>query len=239
MRVLLVEDDHTAAEAIALIMRAKNAIVDAAETGEAALEFVQHNDYDIVVLDLMLPDMEGFEVIRLMRQARIGTPVLILSGSSEQQAKLMGFTAGADDFISKPFNNGELWARMHAIIRRSKALTLNIVQIGSLRLNIDGKEADVDGKIIPLTAREYSILELLVLRRDVILTKEAFLHHLYSGRDEPEMKIIDVFICKLRKKLACVGLSDLIRTIWGQGYTIRPITSASGTMQFIRSISLA
>ena len=221
MRVLLVEDDLIAARGIALMLKSGGLIVDTTDTGEEALELVRHYDYDVVILDLMLPDMEGYEVVRRMRAARLETPVLILSGLSRPAAKVKGFGMGADDFISKPFDKAELVARMQAVVRRSKGYSQPTLRVGTLQLNLDSREVLVSGMPVHLTGKEYSILELLVLRKGMVLTKEAFLNHLYGGMDEPEMKIIDVFICKLRKKLALAGVGSLIGTVWGRGYMMR------------------
>lgn len=221
MRVLLVEDDLTAARGISLMLKSGGAVVDQVDTGEEALDLVRHYDYDIIVLDLILPDIEGYEVVRRMRSARLDTPVLILSGLARPQAKVKGLGLGADDFITKPFDKAELLARMQAVVRRSKGYSQPNLHVGPLTLNLDSREVLINGKPIYLTAKEYAILELLVLRKGMILTKEAFLNHLYGGMDEPEMKIIDVFICKLRKKLAISGAGNLIGTVWGRGYMIR------------------
>ena len=221
MRVLLVEDDLVIASGVTLILKTIGAVVDQSSTGKEALELVKRYDYDIVVLDLMLPDIEGYDVVRRMRLARIDVPVLILSGVSQPQAKVKGFGMGADDFITKPFDKAELLARIHAVVRRSKGFSQPLLEVGSLRLNLDSREVVVDGQLVHLTGKEYAILELLVLRKGMVLTKEAFLNHLYGGMDEPEMKIIDVFICKLRKKLARAGADNLIGTVWGRGYMIR------------------
>ena len=221
MRALLVEDDLTTARGISFMLKAAGTVVDEADTGEEALELVRHYDYDIVVLDLMLPDMEGYDVVRRMRSARIETPVLILSGLSRPQAKVKGLGAGADDFMTKPFDKAELVARMHAVVRRSKGFSQPTLRVGPLQLNLDSRDVTVDDQPVHLTGKEYAILELLVLRKSMVLTKEAFLNHLYGGMDEPEMKIIDVFICKLRKKLAQAGADNLIGTVWGRGYMIR------------------
>jgi len=221
MRVLLVEDEVQVARGIALMLRGQGAIVDQTDTGEEALELVRHYDYDIVVLDLMLPDMEGYEVVRRMRSARMETPVLIISGLARPQAKVKGFGMGADDYITKPFDKAELMARIQAVIRRSKGYSQPLLRVGTLELNLDSREVHVGGNEVHLTGKEYAILELLVLRKGMVLTKEAFLNHLYGGIDEPEMKIIDVFICKLRKKLAAAGGGNLIGTVWGRGYMMR------------------
>jgi two-component system cell cycle response regulator CtrA len=221
VRVLLVEDDLTSAHGVAMMLKAGGAVVEHAETGEEAIELTHHYEYDIVLLDLILPDIEGYEVVRRMRLARNDTPVLILSGLSRPQAKVKGFSLGADDFITKPFDNTELLARMQAVTRRSKGFSQPTLRIGSIELNLDSRAVTVDGQDVHLTGKEYSILELLVLRKGMVLTKEAFLNHLYGGMDEPEMKIIDVFVCKLRKKLALAGADGLIGTVWGRGYMIR------------------
>lgn len=225
MRVLLAEDDLSLARVLSLTLRSTGAVVDQADLGEEALELARHYDYDVMILDLMLPDIEGYEVVKRMRAARIETPVLILSGLSRPQAKVKGLGAGADDFITKPFDKAELLARMQAVVRRSRGLSQSILRLGNLEINLDSKEAIVDGKLIHLTGKEYAILELLALRKGFVLTKEAFLNHLYGGMDEPEIKIIDVFICKLRKKLMQAGLSNLIGTVWGRGYMIREGTT--------------
>jgi two-component system, cell cycle response regulator CtrA len=174
-----------------------------------------------VLLDLALPDIEGFEVVRRMRLARNDTPVLILSGITLPQARVKALSLGADDFIIKPYDKAELLARMQAVVRRSKGFSQPTVRLGRLELNLDSREVAIDGRDIHLTGKEYSILELLVLRKGMVLTKEAFLNHLYGGMDEPEVKIIDVFVCKLRKKLARAGAEGIIGTIWGRGYMIR------------------
>jgi two-component system cell cycle response regulator CtrA len=221
VRILLVEDDLIAARAISMMLKTISAVVDQTDTGEEAIELARHYDYDIVVLDLMLPDMEGYEVVRRLRAARIEIPVLILSGLSRPQAKVKGLSLGADDFISKPFDKAELLARIQAIVRRSKGFSHPSISVGPIKLLLDSREVTIGERDVHLTGKEYAILELLMLRKGVVLTKEMFLNHLYGGMDEPEAKIIDVFICKLRKKMAGYGADDLITTVWGRGYMMR------------------
>ncbi|MCB4821821.1 response regulator transcription factor CtrA [Roseicella aerolata] len=227
MRALLVEDDLTASRGIVAMLKAAAMIVDAVDTGEEALELARLYDYDVVVLDLVLPDMEGYEVVRRLRAARVETPVLILSGLARPQAKVKGFGLGADDFITKPFDREELVARIQAVVRRAKGFSQPRLTVGPLTLNLGSREVTVDGKPVHLTGKEYAILELLTLRKGVVMTKEAFLNHLYGGMDEPEVKIIDVFICKLRKKLAQAGAGNLIATVWGRGYVLREPNEAT------------
>jgi two-component system cell cycle response regulator CtrA len=221
MRALLVEDDLTASRGIVAMLKTAAMIVDAVDTGEEALELARLYDYDVVILDLVLPDMEGYEVVRRLRAARIETPVLILSGLARPQAKVKGFGMGADDFITKPFDREELIARIQAVVRRTKGFSQPRLAVGPLTLNLGSREVTVNGTPVHLTGKEYAILELLTLRKGVVMTKEAFLNHLYGGMDEPEVKIIDVFICKLRKKLAQAGADNLIATVWGRGYVLR------------------
>ena len=221
MRVLLVEDDVTTARGVTMMLKAASMMADTATTGEEALELAALYDYDIVILDIMLPDMEGYEVVRRLRGNRVETPVLVLSGLSRPQAKVKAFGMGADDFISKPFDQQELVARIQAIVRRAKGFSQPTLSVGALTLNLGSREVRVEGREVHLTGKEYAILELLTLRKGLVLTKEVFLNHLYGGIDEPEAKIIDVFICKLRKKLAQAGCGELIGTVWGRGYVLR------------------
>ena len=192
------------------------------DLGEDGIDLAKLYDYDLILLDLNLPDMSGHEVLRQLRMARIETPILILSGSDDTDNKIRGFGFGADDYMTKPFHREELIARIHAIIRRSKGHSQSIIRTGQVNVNLDAKSVDVGGKSVHLTGKEYQILELLSLRKGTTLTKEMFLNHLYGGMDEPELKIIDVFICKLRKKLAeATGGENYIETVWGRGYVMR------------------
>jgi two-component system, cell cycle response regulator CtrA len=223
MRVLLVEDDAAMQKSIQLMLSAEGGyIVDATSLGEDGLEIGKLYDYDIIILDLMLPDMDGYEVLRRLRAARVNTPILILSGLSDLDNKIKGLGFGADDYLTKPFDKRELIARVQAIIRRSKGHSDSVIHTGKLTVNLDAKTASVEGQPLHLTGKEYGILELLSLRKGTTLTKEMFLNHLYGGMDEPELKIIDVFVCKLRKKLtnATEGAS-YIETVWGRGYVLR------------------
>ena len=231
MRVLLVEDDEQTATSIKIMLLNENVICDTTDLGEDGLEIGKIYQYDIILLDLMLPDIEGYEVLRRMRAARVRTPILILSGLADLDHKIKGLGFGADDFLTKPFDRRELIARIQAIVRRSKGHSELTIRTGKLVVNLDTRVVSVDDQPVHLTAKEYGILELLSLRKGTTLTKEMFLNHLYGGIDEPELKIIDVFVCKLRKKLAqATGGSHYIETVWGRGYVVRdpPRVSNSG-----------
>ena len=222
MRVLLVEDDQSTAKSIELMLKSDGYVVDMTDMGEDGLEIGKLYEYDIIILDLMLPDLDGYEVLKRLRAAKVETPILILSGLSELDSKLKGLGFGADDYLTKPFDKRELMARIQAIVRRSKGHAQSVIKTGPISVNLDARTVEVDDKQLHLTSKEYGIIELLSLRKGSTLTKEMFLNHLYGGMDEPELKIIDVFICKLRKKLAVAADGNhYIETVWGRGYVLR------------------
>ena len=232
MRVLLIEDDPSTQQSLKMMLESSSMVVDATDLGEDGLEIGKLYDYDIIILDLMLPDIDGMEVLRRLRDARVVTPVLILSGLTESENKVKGLASGADDYLTKPFNKAELLARIQAIVRRSQGHSQSMIETGKLSVNLDARSVDVNGQSIHLTGKEYGILELLSLRKGTTLTKEMFLNHLYGGMDEPELKIIDVFICKLRKKLSTATEGEsYIETVWGRGYVMRVPDSAPPSKQ--------
>lgn len=225
VRILLIEDDSPTARNLESTLKTEGFICDSTDLGEDGLEIGKLYDYDLIILDLMLPDMDGFEVLKRLRSSHIKTPVLVLSGLSETEDKVKGLGFGADDYLTKPFNRSELLARAHAIVRRSQGHSDSLIKTGALTVNLQNRIATVDDKILNLTGKEYAILELLSLRKGTTLTKEMFLNHLYGGMDEPELKIIDVFICKLRRKLALItGSTNYIQTVWGRGYVLKDPT---------------
>lgn len=222
MRVLLVEDDPTTSRSIELMLTHANLKAYTTDLGEEGIDLAKLYDYDLILLDLNLPDMNGHEVLRQLRLSKIETPILILSGADDTENKLKGFGFGADDYMTKPFHREELVARIHAIIRRSKGHSQSVIQTGLVKVNLDAKTVEVEGKPLHLTGKEYQVLELLSLRKGTTLTKEMILNHLYGGMDEPEMKIIDVFVCKMRKKISkATGGDNYIETVWGRGYALR------------------
>ena len=207
MRVLLVEDDYAVSQSIETMLKKEGMIIDTTDLGEDGLEIGKLYDYDIIILDLMLPDINGYEVLKRLRSAKIETPVLILSGLTEPDKKVKGL---------------ELLARIQAVVRRSKGHANSIIRTGDVEVNLDTQTVSVNGETLHLTGKEYGIMELLSLRKGSTLNKDQFLNHLYGGIDEPELKIIDVFICKLRKKLEkASGGKNYIETVWGRGYVLR------------------
>jgi two-component system, cell cycle response regulator CtrA len=230
MRVLLIEDDSAMAQSIELMLKSDGFNVYGTDLGEEGIDLGKIYDYDIILLDLNLPDMSGFEVLRSLRVAKVKAPTLILTGldSVEDKVRALGF--GADDYLTKPFHKDELVARIQAIVRRSKGHAQSVIQTGDLIVDLDTKKVEVNGTRLHLTRKEYQMLELLSLRKGIAVTKEMFLNHLYGGMDEPEPKIIDVFICKLRKKLAdSSGGHEFIETVWARGHVLSEPTALAKT----------
>jgi two-component system, cell cycle response regulator CtrA len=224
MRVLLIEDDTAMAQSIALMLKSESFNVYRTDLGEEGIDLGKIYDYDIILLDLNLPDMSGFEVLRSLRVSKVNAPVLILTGVDTIEDKLSGLGFGADDYITKPFHRDDLVARINAIVRRSRGHAESVIQTGDLIVNLGTKKVEVNG----LRVKEYQILELLSLRKGTTLSKEMFLNHLYGDMEEPDAKIIDVFICKLRKKLASAsGGNEFIETLWSRGYTLSEATLMS------------
>jgi two-component system, cell cycle response regulator CtrA len=222
MRVLLIEDDSATAQSIELMLKSEGFNVYTTDLGEEGIDLGKIYDYDLILLDLNLPDMSGLEVLHKLRLAKINTPIMILSGTAEIDTKVKSFGGGADDYMTKPFHKDELVARIHAVVRRSKGHAQSVIRTGDIVVNLDAKTVEVNNNRVHLTGKEYQMLELLSLRKGTTLTKEMFLNHLYGGMDEPELKIIDVFICKLRKKLATATVgAHYIETVWGRGYVLR------------------
>ena len=224
MRILLIEDDSGTARSIELMLNSESFNVYTTDLGEEGVDLGKIYDYDIIILDLNLPDMSGFEVLRSLRVSKVKTPILVLTGLATIEDKVRAFGFGADDYLTKPFSRNELVARIHAIVRRSKGHAQSVIQTGGLTVDLNMKKVSVNGTPVYLTGKEYKMLELLMLRKGTTITKEMFLNYLYGGMDEPESKIVDVFMCKLRKKLATAsGDEGFIETVWSRGYVLREI----------------
>jgi two-component system cell cycle response regulator CtrA len=230
MRVLLIEDDSATAQSIELMLKSERFNVYTTDLGEEGIDLGKIYDYDIILLDLNLPDMSGFDVLRSLRVSKIKAPILILTGLDTIEDKVRGLGFGADDYITKPFHRDDLVARINAIVRRSRGHAESVIQTGDLIVDLGTKKVEVNGLRVHLTGKEYQILELLSLRKGTTLSKEMFLNHLYGDLDEPDAKIIDVFICKLRKKLASAsGGNEFIETLWSRGYTLSESTMVART----------
>jgi len=222
MRVLLIEDDSAVRHSLALLLRADTMCVDAADHGEEGIEVARHYDYDVIVLDLNLPDMSGFEVVRILRLAKIATPVIVLSGSAVVEDKIKALRCGADDYMTKPFHGEELAARLRTLVRRSNGCSDARICFGPMTLDLTAKTLEADGRRIDLSAKEYQILELLSLRRGVTVSKETLISHIYGDGEGPDSRTMEVFVHRLRRKLtaACEG-GRFIETVRDQGYLMR------------------
>ena len=222
MRILLIEDDRAARFGVELVLRADAMCVDSADRGEDGIEIARHYDYDAIILDLNLPDMRGFEVVRRLRQAKVRTPVIILSGSAALDDKTKALNAGADDYMTKPFNAEELTARLRALVRRSRGHCMARISFGPLTLDLAGKTLEANGHRIDLSAKEYQILELLWLRRGMAVSKETLIDHIYGDGEGPDSSTMEVFVHRLRRKLAtaCEEMC-VIETVRDQGYLMR------------------
>ena len=224
MHILLVEDNESAARSLELALVSAGHNVAVTASGEEGVELAELYGYDAILMDIDLQDMSGYDALRALRAKKLMTPVIMLTGSSEAESKIQALTAGADDYVTKPFHKGELVARIAAVVRRSRGQAESIIETGKISLNLDTRRVEVCGTPIHLTPSEYKMLELLSLRKNSVMTKEACLNHLYNGLSEPEIKIIDVFICKLRKKIAAASGGDgVIETVWGGGYMLRDV----------------
>ena len=223
MKILIVEDDENLAKSISITFKKMQMQSDIAVTGEFALEYLEAYSYDLILLDVILPDISGFDLLKTIRKNGIETPVLVLSSLNDYDNKIEGLNKGADDYLTKPFNRDELIARVHAIVRRAKGYAHSSIKIGDLEIHLDAKQALHGNKPIPLTSKEYSVLEILALKKGKPVSKEHLLDQLYGGMSEPEPKIIDVFVCKLRNKIEKATGKNYIKTIWGQGYLINEL----------------
>jgi two-component system cell cycle response regulator CtrA len=222
MRVLLIGQDIATAARVRMMLIRENFICDTTDLSDDDLEISKLRGYDIILFDLSRPNIDGYEVLRRLRGACVRAPVLILSGLAELDHRIKGLGFGDDDLLTNRCDHRELIARMKAIVRRSKGHCESTIRTGKLVVNLDTRVVSVDDRPIHLTGKEYGILELLSLHKGTTMTKEMFLNHLYGGMDEPELKIIDVFVCKLRKKLAqATGGNHYIETVWGRGHMLR------------------
>lgn len=222
MRVLAVEDDPAMARVIDRMLRGSGHNVHTTKLGEEAIELGKLYKYDIIVLDMNLPDVSGFEVLRRLCAAKVETPVLVLSGLGDTYNKIEGLDLGAADYVTKPFQKEELLARINAVVRRAKGHANSLIEVGEFSVNLDTKTVEVTGNPVRLTGTEYAMIELLALRKGTMVTKEMFLDHLYGEGGEAEPKVVDGFMYKVRKKLAeATGGREYIETAWGRGYTLR------------------
>ncbi|MEP7340467.1 MAG: response regulator transcription factor [Acidobacteriota bacterium] len=223
MRILLVEDELAVARMLAKGLREQSYAVDVAADGEAALYQAQINDYDLIILDVMLPLKDGFEVCRELRASSMngsGVPVLMLTARDDVRDRIAGLDAGADDYLIKPFDFHELLARVRALLRRRESLRPETIEIASLRINNRSHEVGRDGRRIELTAKEYALLEYLARRSGEVVTRAEIAEHVWDENFDPFSNLIEVYIQRLRRKIDDGREPKLIRTLRGEGYML-------------------
>ena len=231
MRALLISDHEFVARKIEATIESEDGVCHRTGSGEDGLQMAKLYDYDIVLLAHAPPNIRGDLVLRSLRNSNIDTPVLFLSECCEPESKIEMLRGGADDYMTKPLHIGELMARTQAIVRRSYGHADSVLRIGRLTLDLERGAAAVDGTPVPLRRNEYRFLELLAMRKGKIVTRDNVFDYLYEGRDEPCSKIIDVYICKLRKKLAAAsGGDNFIETVWGRGYILCDASGQDGNV---------
>lgn len=223
MRVLIADKDKALNQGLAFFIRSKKAVVDSVYSAEDAEELARLYEYDVIISGLLFSDRSGTELLKRLRNGGINTPFIVLSAVSSVAKKIECFDLGADDYIMRPCDKNELLARVRAVVRRSRGYAQALVKVGDMTLNLDTKVVKIADKTLNLTGKEYALLELLALRKGMIVSKEQFLNHLYGGTDEePEMKIIDVFLCRIRTKIKRLsGGKDYVQTVWGRGYILK------------------
>ncbi|HYN84698.1 MAG TPA: response regulator transcription factor [Pyrinomonadaceae bacterium] len=220
MRILLVEDEPDAAKMLAKGLREEAYAVDVAGDGEMALEQAHLNDYDLIVLDVMLPRKGGFEVCRELRAAGSAVPVLMLTARDAVEDRVAGLDSGADDYLPKPFDFEELLARVRALLRRRPALYPEVINVADLSIDTRARRARRGGRDVELTAKEYALLEYLARRADEVVGRADIAEHVWDESYDPFSKVIDVFIQRLRRKIDEGHTPKLIRTRRGAGYTL-------------------
>lgn len=223
MRILLIEDDQSLGKVLSLALGEHGMTVDHVVSGEEALEMIALYEYQTVVLDLGLPDIQGEKVLSHLRSNRQQVPVLVMSAREDLESRLFCLNGGADDFLVKPFDTNEIIARIKALVRRANGHAQSSFQVGEITVDLSKCDVTAKSGNLEITNKEYKILEILCLRHGGVVSKDNLLNHLYDGMDDPDAKIIDVFMCNLRKKFKNAGIqAPIIETLWGRGYRIHP-----------------
>ena len=221
MRILLVEDEPSAARFIAKGLREAKHAVDIATDGIAASRQCQENDYDAVILDVMLPGKDGLAVCRDLRAGGSDVPVLMLTARDAVEARVQGLDAGADDYLTKPFDFRELLARVRALTRRDRRpLAPERIEVGPLAIDVAGQRVWVDGRELELTSREYALLEFLARRAGEVVGRADIAEHVWDENYDPFSNVVDVYVQRLRRKVDTADGPSLIRTRRGQGYQL-------------------
>lgn len=220
MKILLVDDEKQFAAAVAEILRRHNYSVDAVYNGQDGLDYALSGIYDLIILDVMMPGMDGFTILRTLRSHKLDMPILMLTAKSEISDKIGGLNLGADDYLTKPFDTEELLARIRALLRRKEKYTGDILSFNDISIDRDNPQLLCGAKKIALGKKEFQIIEMLILGAGKYIDKERFIEKIWGYDTEAEYNTIEVYVSFLRKKLAAVGSSTEIKSIRGVGYTL-------------------
>lgn len=220
MRLLLAEDEKELSKALCAVLKHNNYSIDAVYNGQDALDYGLCENYDGIILDLMMPKMNGLDVLKKLRENGIATPVIILTAKSELEDKITGLDAGADDYLTKPFAMGELLARLRALTRRKSEFSPNLLSFGNLSLNRETFELSVGEESVRLGNKEFQMMEMLLSNAGRLLSTEQFMEHIWGYETEAEINVVWVYISYLRKKLASLGANIEIKAVRGVGYTL-------------------
>ena len=220
MKILLVDDEKQLVDALTVILKQNNYSVDYALNGEDGLDLALSDIYDLIILDVMMPKLDGFSVLKQIRKNNISAPVLILSAKSELNDKVDGLNLGADDYITKPFNTDEFLARIRALLRRKEKFTSDVLSYGDINLNRDNLELICGQKNVALGKKEFQILEMLILSEGKCIDKERFIEKIWGYDSDAEYNTIEVYISFIRKKLALIGANVEIKSLRGVGYVL-------------------
>lgn len=220
MRILLAEDEREMSNALVAILKHNNYSIDAVYDGADALEYGLSANYDIIILDIMMPKMSGLQVLEQLRAKGIPTPILMLTAKSEIEDRIQGLDMGADDYLSKPFAMGELLARVRAMSRRKSDFTPNIIELGNIRLNKENYELSNESSTIRLSNKEFQMLEMLMMNPKRMISTEQFMERIWGFDAEAEINVVWAYISYLRRKLESLDASVKIKAVRGIGYTL-------------------
>lgn len=220
MKILLIDDEKKLTDALSTILKQNKYSVDCANDGEIGLDLALTGLYDLIILDVMMPNIDGFSILKRVRNKKIDTPVLMLSAKGEIEDKITGLEYGADDYLSKPFNTGELIARIKALLRRKSEFMGDILTYNDLSLNRDTFQLTCADSSISLGKKEFQIMEMLILSAGKSIRKETFIEKIWGYESDAEYNTIEVYVSFLRKKLSAVGSTTEIKSIRGVGYSI-------------------
>ncbi len=237
MRILVVSSDPTTVRTLGQVFSIAKIQMETVSSGDEAMELLSSYSFSLALIDMRQGETRGFDTIRNIRMRKDSTPIMVLAADQDAAVRVRCLNLGADDCMAKPVDQQEILARMQALVRRSGGFPSSQIIVDNMTIDLSTRDVWVNDQPVRLTEKEFQVLEALTLKKGHVLTKDHFLNYLYGGMDEPDAKIIDVFICKLRKKLISAGAENLISTVWGRGYVLRDPADARQTADSEQSLS--